>query len=72
MAMTVGMLLGRPRLQLTLVGGEEGLDREVSWAHVSDLPDPWDYLGPDELLLTNGTGMGATPAEQVRFAERCA
>ncbi|HEX6857715.1 MAG TPA: PucR family transcriptional regulator [Streptosporangiaceae bacterium] len=72
MAMTVGMLLGRPRLQLTLIGGEAGLDREVSWAHVSDLPDPWDYLGPNELLLTNGTGMGASPAAQVRFAERLA
>ena len=72
MAITVRMLLERTRLQLTLVGGEAGLDREISWAHASDLPDPWDYLGPGELLLTNGTGMGAAPAAQVQFAERLA
>ncbi len=72
MAMTVRVLLERPRLQLTLVGGETGLEREISWAHASDLPDPWDYLGPGELLLTNGTGMGAAPTAQVQFAERLA
>ena len=72
MAITVRVLLERPRLQLTLVGGEAGLDREISWAHASDLPDPWDYLGPGELLLTNGTGLSAAPAAQVQFAERLA
>jgi Purine catabolism regulatory protein-like family/PucR C-terminal helix-turn-helix domain len=71
-AITVRVLLEHPRLQLILVGGEAGLDREISWAHASDLPDPWDYLGPGELLLTNGTGMGARPAAQVQFAERLA
>ena len=46
MTMTVRGLLDRPRLQLTLVGGAGGLDREITWAHASDLPAPWDYLGP--------------------------
>src|SRR5215813_6433337 len=72
MAMTVRGLLDRPRLELTLVDGALGLDREVSWAHASDLPAPWDYLGPGELLLTNGTGFGAAPDAQVHFAERLA
>src|ERR1022692_5043960 len=71
-AMTVRGLLDRPRLQLTLVGGSSGLDREIIWAHASDLPDPWDWLGPSELLLTNGTGISAQPAAQVHFAERLA
>ncbi|MDR2986145.1 MAG: PucR family transcriptional regulator [Nocardiopsaceae bacterium] len=70
--MTVRGLLDRPRLQLTLVGGAGGLDSEVSWAHASDLPAPWDYLGPGELLLTNGTGIGSSPGDQVHFAERLA
>src|ERR1022692_2520804 len=61
MAMTVRGLLDRPRLQLTLVGGSSGLDREIIWAHASDLPDPWDWLGPS-----------AQPAAQVHFAERLA
>ena len=47
MTMTVRGLLDRPRLQLTLVGGAAGLDREITWAHASDLPAPWDYLGPE-------------------------
>src|SRR5262245_17176356 len=72
MAMTVRGLLDRPRLELTLVDGALGLDREVSWAHASDLPAPWDYLGPGELLLTNGTGFGAAPDAQVHFADRLA
>src|SRR5215813_4349584 len=72
MTMTVRGLLDRPRLQLRLVGGAAGLDREITWAHASDLPEPWDYLGPGELLLTNGTGIGSSPDAQVHFAERLA
>ena len=72
MTMTVRELLDRPRLQLTLVGGASGLDCEVTWAHASDLPAPWDYLGPSELLLTNGTGIGSPPDAQVHFIEQLA
>ncbi|MGN6793707.1 MAG: PucR family transcriptional regulator [Streptosporangiaceae bacterium] len=72
MTVTVRGLLNRPRLQLTLVGGAAGLDREITWAHASDLQAPWDYLGPGELLLTNGTGIGSSPGNQVHFAERLA
>ncbi len=72
MAITVRGLLERPRLQLTLVGGAAGLEREITWAHISDLPEPWDFLGPGELLLTNGTGIGSAPAAQVDFVERLA
>lgn len=72
MAITVRGLLERPRLQLTLVGGAAGLDREITWAHISDLPAPWDFLGPGELLLCNGTGIGSSPAAQVEFVEHLA
>jgi purine catabolism regulator len=72
MTVTVRGLLDRPRLQLTLIGGAGGLDREITWAHASDLAAPWDYLGPGELLLTNGTGIGASPGDQVHFAEQLA
>src|SRR5580692_8307072 len=72
MAVTVRGLLERPRLELTVVGGASGLDREITWAHISDLPAPWDYLGPSELLLTNGTGIGRSAAEQVHFVDRLA
>src|SRR5258708_1917161 len=72
MTMTVRGLLERPRLQLTLIAGASGLDCEVAWAHASDLPDPWDWLGPGELLLTNGIGIGSSPDAQVHFADRLA
>ncbi len=72
MTITVRGLLERPRLELTLVGGDSGLDNEITWAHASDLPAPWDYLGPGELLLSNGTGIGSSPDAQVQFIERLA
>ena len=41
MSITVGALLEMPHLQLRLHSGQQGLDREVTWTHTSDLPDPW-------------------------------
>ncbi|HEY6278273.1 MAG TPA: PucR family transcriptional regulator ligand-binding domain-containing protein, partial [Streptosporangiaceae bacterium] len=70
MSITVRELLQLPHLRLTLTAGEAGLDREVSWVHSSDLPDPWQWLGPAELLLTNGTSLSAEETAQVRFIDR--
>ena len=72
MSITVRELLQLPHLRLTLTAGEAGLDHEVSWVHSSDLPDPWEWLGPAELLLTNGTSLSADESAQVRFIERLA
>jgi purine catabolism regulator len=70
MSITVRELLQLPHLRLTLTAGGGGLDRQVSWVHSSDLPDPWEWLGPAELLLTNGTSLSAKEEAQVRFIER--
>src|SRR5260370_42630275 len=51
MSITVRELLQLPHLRLTLTAGAAGLDRQVSWVHSSDLPNPWEWLGPAELLL---------------------
>ena len=72
MAITVRELLQLPHLQLTLTAGGAGLDREISWVHTSDLPDPWKWLGSGELLLTNGTGLSPDESVQVAFIERLA
>jgi hypothetical protein len=72
MPVTVGELLGLRQLQMKLVAGAGGLDREISWVHTSDLPEPWRWLGFGELLLTNGTGLSPEPGEQARFVERLA
>jgi hypothetical protein len=56
MSITVGELMRLPHLQMTLIAGGSGADREVSWVHTSDLPNAWEWHGAGELLLTNGTG----------------
>jgi purine catabolism regulator len=70
MSITVRELLQLPHLRLTLTAGQGGLDHQVSWVHSSDLPDPWEWLGPAELLLTNGTSLSAEEEAQVHFIER--
>jgi hypothetical protein len=72
MAITVRELLLLPHLRLSLVAGENGLGREITWVHTSDLPEPWAWLGSGELLLTNGTGLHPEAAEQARFVDRLA
>lgn len=65
--LTVGELLEIPHLRLQLYAGQLGLDRTVSWAHISDLPNPWEWLGEGELLLTNGLSLPPSPVEQPAF-----
>ena len=70
MSITVRELLQLPHLQVSLIAGGSGLDRDISWVHTSDLPNPWEWQGSGELLLTNGTGLAAEEAAQVSFVER--
>lgn len=72
MSITVRELLQLPHLQVSLIVGEAGIDREVSWVHTSDLPNAWEWHGSGELLLTNGTGLDAGESAQVHFVERLA
>lgn len=37
-----------------VVAGQAGLDRDVQWAHVIDMPDPAPWVRPGQLLLTTG------------------
>ena len=37
-----------------VVAGSGGLEREVRWAHVIDMPDPAPWVRPGQLLLTTG------------------
>ncbi|HUZ36581.1 MAG TPA: PucR family transcriptional regulator ligand-binding domain-containing protein [Streptosporangiaceae bacterium] len=70
MSITVRELLQLPHLQVTLIAGADGLDREISWVHTSDLPNPWEWHGTGELLLTNGTGMPPEELAQINFVEK--
>ncbi len=57
-----------------LVAGERGVDGDVSWAHVVDVPDPLPWTSPGQLLLTTGVSWPASVEEQValigEFANR--
>ncbi|MBJ7339463.1 PucR family transcriptional regulator [Mycolicibacterium sp.] len=51
---TVGDIVADSSLNLQVVAGAEGLDREVGSAHVSELTSPGDWLRGGELLMTVG------------------
>ena len=72
MSITVRELMRLPHLQMSLIAGGSGADREVSWVHTSDLPNSWEWHGAGELLLTNGTGLETNEQAQVQFVERMA
>jgi purine catabolism regulator len=71
-ALSVGDILTVPGLALRLVAGEGGAGRPVRWVHISELEDPTPWLKGGELLLTTGTGVGATPARQRAYLKRLA
>lgn len=50
--MQLRSLLDLPELRLTLLTGEDGLDRPIRWVVTTDMPDPSRYLAGDELVLT--------------------
>ena len=47
-------LLARTELGLRMVVSGGSSDAELRWVYTTELPDPGPYLGPRELVLTNG------------------
>ncbi|HZZ65089.1 MAG TPA: PucR family transcriptional regulator ligand-binding domain-containing protein [Candidatus Baltobacteraceae bacterium] len=47
-----------------LVAGESGLDRDVRWSHVVDMPDPVKWIRPGFMLLLSGYSWPAGLDEQ--------
>lgn len=69
-ALTVGEIVAIDTLRTEVVAGASGLGRRVVWAHSCELEEPWEWLGPDELLLTVGFCVPRDPAAQARFVRR--
>jgi purine catabolism regulator len=63
-------LLELPELGLRVLAGASALDREVSWAHVSELVDPTEFLRGGELLLLTGVSLPAGPHAQHTYLRR--
>ncbi len=66
----VGELVALPHLRLKVLAGHEGLGRRVASAHVVDFLQPWDWLDPDDLLLTSGWMIPEDAGDQADFIER--
>ncbi len=52
--------------QAHVVAGAAHLEREISWSHVVDMPDPMPWLRPGFLLLTTGFSWPGDEAAQRR------
>lgn len=70
--LTVRDIAEMPGIELGVAAGEDGLDRAVSWLHVSELADPTQFLEGGELLLTTGLGVGELATTQRAYVRRLA
>ena len=68
---TVDALAASLGLELTFAAGRNGGSRPLTWAHVIELADPWNWIGPGELILTTGLGI-PRPAAQPEWLGRVA
>ena len=69
--LTIRQLRQLPLLdESTLVAGERGLDRELLWAAVVDIPQADDWVRADELLLTTFYGLRDDVEGQVRLVRQ--
>ncbi len=58
-----------PHLRSRVVAGGNGDARQVGWAAVCELPDPTEWLGDGDLLMTTGLSVPADAAGQRRWIE---
>ncbi|GAA3444953.1 hypothetical protein Pve01_68790 [Planomonospora venezuelensis] len=62
-APTLRTIVRRLPLGLTVLAGDDALDRPVRWVAVSELEDPTPFLEGGELVLTTGMRLDAAGAE---------
>lgn len=65
-------LLEAPSLGLTGLAGMAGDVRLITWAHTVDLPDPWRWIAPGNLVMTTGAGLPQEGQAQALWLERLA
>ena len=62
-------IIKMPELRTRLLSGSEGTGQLVRWAHVCELPEPTEWLGEDDLLMTTGIGIPSESCAQGRYVE---
>ncbi len=65
--LTISDLVAMRQLSTVPLAGEAGLGRRLVWAHVCELPDPWNWVGVDELLMTTGMCIPEGVEDQCRL-----
>lgn len=70
--LTVQDLINAEQLQLKVVAGMAATSRLITWAHAVDLPDPWRWISPGDLVMTTGVGIPCTAEAQVAWLEQLA
>ncbi len=68
--LTVQDLVAIDLLKLKVAGGAGGIGRVINWAHTVDLPDPWRWVSPGDLVMTTGVGLPEESSEQVRWLQQ--
>lgn len=66
---SINDLMKVPGLGLIIVAGAAGSERLITWAHVCDLEDPWNWIDGGNLVMTTGQGIPQGAAEQVAWLE---
>ena len=70
--LTVQDLINVELLKLKAVAGLAATSRPISWAHAVDLPDPWRWISPGDLVMTTGVGIPRAAQDQVAWLEQLA
>ncbi|RST77265.1 PucR family transcriptional regulator [Siminovitchia acidinfaciens] len=70
MTITIRELLNNPHLKSSVIAGNDGLDREVTWAHACELSDPTHWLTGGELIMTNGFAIPSSEEEQIVYLQK--
>lgn len=52
--------------QAKIVAGEKGINREIAWVHILEIPNATPFVNPKDLILTTGLGFQQNP--QIRLA----
>jgi len=68
--LTVHDLIAIDPLKLKAAAGLAGTARVITWAHTVDLPDPWRWVSPGDLVMTTGVGLPVEEQAQVAWLEQ--
>ncbi|WP_437884375.1 PucR family transcriptional regulator [Pseudomonas sp. LRF_L74] len=70
MSFSIQDIIDSVSLRTRLLSGEQGTQRPLRWAHVCELPDPSEWLGEGDLLMTTGIGVPHDAGAQRAYVSR--